>query len=179
MKPIFEFIVEPLDGKRYDNERSGLITSVSIEDHKSTQRHAKVIETYLGYIGPIEPGDTIIVHHNVFREFYDIHGKRKPGNNHFKDNLFLVDEYNMYMYRKPGGDWQAVDPYIFVSPVKSDDRMFDTSVLKQLFGRVEYSSTELIPKGSLVSFQPECEYEFWIEDNLMYRMYERNITLIE
>jgi hypothetical protein len=76
MRSPFYFIVEPLGGEKYEAVRqNGLIVSVSQEDHSATNRFATVINTPIGYDGPIEPGDTIVVHHNIFRVYYDMKGR--------------------------------------------------------------------------------------------------------
>jgi hypothetical protein len=182
MRAIHGFIVEPIDGKRYDNEVDfggvKFIVSSSIEDHKVTQRHAKLIATPRGYKGDMRPGDTVIVHHNTFRKSYDMKGKEVSGGCRIRDNLYVVDETLLYMYKNESG-WNAISPFIFVSPIENDHSMFDNSVYKQRWGRVEFSPTDEYKKGDLVSFQPYSEYEFRIDDKLMYRMFLRNITLIE
>jgi hypothetical protein len=49
MKSPFYFIVKPKDGKRYDDERNGIIISTSKEDYKASTREAVVIETPIGW----------------------------------------------------------------------------------------------------------------------------------
>ncbi len=65
MRSPFHFIVEPVGGSRYDNVKSiggiDFITSSSKEDHKASNRHAKVLATPIGYTGDVMPGDTVIV----------------------------------------------------------------------------------------------------------------------
>jgi len=57
MKSPFYFITRAYNGRRYDNVKSiggiDFITSTSEEDHKASNRYAEVIETPLGYEGPI------------------------------------------------------------------------------------------------------------------------------
>lgn len=78
MKSPFYFIVEPVGGKSYDNVRdNGLIVSSSKEDHKATNRFALVINTPIGYTGPVSIGDTVVVHHNVFRTYFDMKGEKR------------------------------------------------------------------------------------------------------
>ena len=95
MKSPFYFIAKPVKGKRYDNtkEIGGLeiIVSTSEEDHQFSNRYAEVVETPLGYNGPIVPGDTLIVHHNVFKFYNDMKGNRRSGRSFFKDDIFLID----------------------------------------------------------------------------------------
>jgi len=183
MKPVFDFLVEPVDGMRYDNvlKSDGVefVVSVSQEDHTVTQRHAKLIETPVWYQGELQPGDTVIVHHNVFRKMYDMKGREVSSNSHIRDNWFLVGEDRIYMYKRGDSDWTAISPFIFISPVENDEELFEPDVLKQLWGRVEYSPVSEYQKGDLISFQPDSEYEFRIDDRVLYRMFLRNLTLIE
>ena len=73
MRSPYCFIVTPVDDRRYDNLKdiAGMkfITSVSEEDHTASNRFATVVETPINYNGPIVKGDTLLVHHNVFK-FY-------------------------------------------------------------------------------------------------------------
>ena len=90
MKSPFYFIVESLINKRYNNTKSisglDVIISTSEEDYISSNRFAKVIEVPLGYKGPISSGDTLLVHHNVFKYYYDMKGNQKSGKSFFKDD---------------------------------------------------------------------------------------------
>ena len=93
MKSPFNFIVKPLKGKRYDNTKEiaglELVVSTSEEDHKFSNRYAEVIETPIGYTGAIKSGDTLLVHHNVFKYYNDMKGRQKSGRSFFKDDLFF------------------------------------------------------------------------------------------
>ena len=96
MKSPFYFIVKPVNNKRYSNtievgERE-LVVSTSQEDHMFSNRFAEVVATPVKYDGEIQKGDTLLVHHNVFKLYYDMKGREKSGKSFFKDNLFLLDE---------------------------------------------------------------------------------------
>ena len=82
MKSLFDFIVEPY-GQRYKNEikvgDKSLIINTKVESYKSVNNIAKVIAVPLAYKTQIQPGDLIMIHHNVFRRFYDIKGNEKAG----------------------------------------------------------------------------------------------------
>ena len=71
MQSPFDFIVKPVNGKRYDNTKEvggiELIVSTSEEDYRFSNRYAEVIEVPLRYKGPIAKGDTLLVHHNAFK----------------------------------------------------------------------------------------------------------------
>ena len=55
-------------------------------------------------------------------------------------------------------------------------------VTEPLMGKVKYINKELevfgVQEGDEVSFQPESEYEFRIDDEVLYRMFTNNITFI-
>ena len=182
MRSPFYFIVEPVGGKTYDNVReSGLIISTSKEDHKATNRFATVINTPIGYDGPIGVGDTLVVHHNVFRSYYDMKGKERKSMSHLKDNLYILDFDQFFLYKKNNSDWMAHSPYCFVEPVekKSDSVIQQVGVEQELIGKLAYVSDRMdMPVGTMVSYQPDTEYRFDIDGKKLYRMYERNICIV-
>ena len=69
MRSVYDFIIKPL-GERYDNELKvgdkKLILNSKIESHKFVNNKAIVMSTPLAITTPIEVGDTVIVHHNIF-----------------------------------------------------------------------------------------------------------------
>ena len=90
MRSLYDFIVKPI-GDRYDNKvKLGdvtLILNTKIEDFKSVNNLAIVVETPKAFKTSIKKGDIIVIHHNVFRVFYDIRGNKKRSRSHFKDDL--------------------------------------------------------------------------------------------
>ena len=87
MRSVYDFIIKPV-GKRYDNEikvgERTLITNSSIESFKHVNNVAEVIETPVAFATSIKKGDLIIVHHNVFRVFYDMKGTQKNSRSFLK-----------------------------------------------------------------------------------------------
>jgi len=75
----------------------------------------------LGYEGPIAIGDTLLVHHNVFKFYNDMKGRQQSGRSFFREDMFLVDFDQFYMYRTPGGEWIPQGRYCFVQPVPPED----------------------------------------------------------
>ena len=120
MRSPTNFIVRPKEGRRYDNIKKiggiDFITSTSKEDHKSSNRFAEVVSTPISYDGDIKPGDTIVVHHNVFKYYYDMKGREKSGRSFLKDDLFLIDPYQYYLYND-GNGWKCDDRFCFVKPI--------------------------------------------------------------
>jgi hypothetical protein len=186
MQSPFDFIVRPEGGTRYANVKKvgdvNLITSSSQEDHRVSNRVGIVVEVPVGYDGPIHRGDKLIVHHNVFKFYYDMHGNQRSSRSYFKDDLFFVGEGQYYLYGRDD-KWVAVDPYCFVEPIESTDYyIHKPHTLEPLIGRVLYTNKQLIQNGifagSVVCFTPESEYEFSIDSKLCYRMKTSDIAII-
>tara|TARA_R110002020_G_scaffold449354_2_gene662457 strand:+ start:155 stop:739 length:585 start_codon:yes stop_codon:yes gene_type:complete len=185
MKSPYCFIVEPKDGMRYDNishfGNKKLIKSVSQEDHTATNRFATVLSVPLNYDGKIKAGDVLIVHHNVFRKYYDMKGREKSGPCHFKDNTYIIERDQIYLYLQ-NDKWNAVDPYCFIKPIeKIQNDLLSLETEEKETGVLFFINDELkklgLNKGDRVSFLPESEYEFNISGEKLYRMRTRNITV--
>ena len=185
MKSPFYFITRAYNGRRYDNVKSiggiDFITSTSEEDHKASNRYAEVIETPLGYEGTIRNGDTLLVHHNVFKFYNDMKGRQQSGKSFFKDDLFFIDDEQFFMY-KQDGEWHSYDRYCFVKPVPtSESYIFKPFSEEPLVGIMKYPNDYLkskgISSGDMVCFKPESEYEFDVDGEKLYRMYDHQITI--
>lgn len=184
MKSPYCFIIRAVDGKRYDNIRtygkSEFIVSTSQEDHKASNRFAEVISVPIYYNGLIEPGDIVVVHHNVFKFYYDMRGRQKSSWHYLRDDLFIVEPDQVYLYSKDSESWDALSPFVFIRPIASEDKIFSTtSTLEELWGEVVFKNNDLddVSIGDVVSFTPDSEYEFRINNEIIYRMYNRNICL--
>ncbi len=149
--------------------------SSTLEDHIYVNRFAIVQSVPFAIDSQgVKPGDIVVVHHNTFRKMYDVKGNMKDSLSFFRDNIFLVEPGQVYLAKSGDEDWRCVGDYAFVSPVKNDNK-YDLSAEKLCFGNIEFSNE--LEKGTLVSFQPDCEYEFRIDERKMYRMYNKNICL--
>ena len=80
MRSLYDFIIKPL-GDRYENELKlgdkTLVLNTKIESFKSVNNLAIVVETQKAFKTNIKKGDIIVIHHNVFRVFYDMKGVKK------------------------------------------------------------------------------------------------------
>ncbi len=183
MKSPHCFIVKPVDGRRYDNIRTyegkEFIISTSQEDHTVSNRFAEVLARPTYYSGPVRVGDIVIVHHNVFRYYYDMKGRQKSSWHYVMDDVFIVEPQQVYLYMRDG-IWNAPSPFCFVRPVESEDHMFtQLGSLEQLWGELVFKNNDIeyVSCGDVVSFTPDSEYEFRIGEEVLYRMYNRNICL--
>ena len=186
MRSPFFFIVKPENNRRYDNTKniSGVevITSTSEEDVRFSNRRGIVQELPLGYDGPIKVGDTLLVHHNVFKFYNDMKGQRRSGRSFFKDNLFFIEPDQFFMYHD-GKDWNAYDRYCFVEPIDVENSYIYKNIKEEpLMGLMLYPNDYLkskgVKSGDKVAFKPESEYEFYVDDKKMYRMYDHQITMV-
>ena len=185
MRSPFYFIVQPIDDKRYNNTKDigdvSFITSTSEENHKASNRQGVVISTPIGYKGDIKIGDVLLVHHNVFKFYYDMKGRQKSGKSFFKDNLFFIEQDQFYMY-KQNGMWNCQDRYCFVKPIPKEESFISKLGTEEpLVGIMKYPNKYLtsqgVKAGDRISFKPDSEYEFTVDDEKLYRMYDHQITM--
>lgn len=185
MRSPFYFIAKPINGKRYNNTKMfgdvEFIVSTSEEDHKFSNRYAEVVELPLGYKGPIKIGYTLLVHHNVFKFYNDIKGRQKSGRSFFRDDLFFIDADQFFMYND-GYNWNAYDRYCFVKPIPTTESYIKKPISEEpLVGIMKYPNEYLLDKGvkagDMVCFSPDSEYEFTVDEEKLYRMYDHQITI--
>jgi hypothetical protein len=185
MRSPFFFIVTPKDDRRYNNTKEvagvELITSTSEEDFRFSNREAIVKDTPLGYNGPVKKGDTLLVHHNVFKFYNDVKGRRRSGRSFFKDDLFFIEPDQFFLYHD-GAQWNTYDRYCFIKPIKVEESYLYKNVKEEpLIGIVKYPNDYLVSKGvnkgDKVCFQPDSEYEFEVDGEKLYRMYDHQITV--
>ena len=179
-KPLNKFLVKP-HGEEYIREKNGIIVSASNESHKDVNRIGEVIATPIGYDGQISPGDLVILHHNVFRTYSDMKGYERKSNEYFKDNLYLVEKQKIYLVKKYN-DWDSFDDYCFVIPREEEaKKSVSLGKYESNTGVISYDNKSLrdrgVAKGDLVGFTDDSEYEFEIDDTLMYRMKTKDICV--
>ena len=179
MKSLYQFIITPFKN-RYDNIRkvndSELIINTSIEDHIFVSKKAKVIETPKAYNTNIKKGDIVYVHHNIFRRYYDMKGKEKNSSNFFKDDLYFAYPEQIYMYNN-----KSHLNYCFVKPLLNRDVLLNQKEQSNV-GIIKYSNSYLeaikITNGTLVTFTPNSEFEFVIDNERLYCMKSNDIALV-
>ena len=182
MKSLFDFIVEPV-GQRYSNDikigDKSLIINTKLESYKSVNNIGKVIETPKTYETNIKKGDLIMIHHNVFRRFYDMKGKQKNSKSYFKDNMFFVQQDQIYLYKRKD-KWQAFGDRCFVSPIK-DEVDIHNWLEQDLIGILKYGNSSLealeINEGDLVGYKPFGEYDFIVDGKRLYCMKSNDIVI--
>ena len=177
MRSVYNFVVKP-KGERYNNVKkvgdSELILNTEIFNHQYINREAVVVSTPIIGDTDIKPGDTVIVHHNVFRRWHNQHGKEKNSRSYFKEDIYFVNHDQLFLYKR-NKNWIAPKSYCFVKPLKSIDK-FDTESEKHLQGIVKYSDGS-VNVNELVGFTPNSEYEFIVDGERLYRVLSKFITI--
>ena len=182
MKSLFDFIVEPY-GQRYNNKikvgDKSLIINTQVETFKAVNNIAKVIEVPLSYKTVIKKGDLIMIHHNVFRRWFNIKGEEKNSKAYFKDNLYFVQRDQIYLYKRKN-KWIAFDDRCFINPLKNDD-IVDANLEQHLIGILKYGNSSLealeINEGDLVGYKPYGEYDFIVDGKRLYCMKSNDIVI--
>ena len=86
------------------------------------------------------------------------------------------------MYKQKG-EWFCHDRYCFVKPVeKQESYLVKNHKEEPLVGTMKYLNDYLLKqkvnKGDKIIFQPESEYEFVVDGEKLYRMYDHQITVV-
>ena len=182
MRAVHDYIITPV-GNRYNNsidvEGKSLIINTEIFNHQYVNREAEVLAVPTSYKSDIKKGDTIIVHHNVFRRWHNVRGQEKNSRSYYKDDKYFVREDQVFAYKR-NNKWKATEGYCFVKPIKSVDK-FDIDKERPLLGILKYTDDYLlksnINKGDLVGFTPSSEFEFVIDGQRLYRVPSKDITI--
>ena len=176
MKAYKDFIVSPI-GERYNNSKDvdgkELILNTEVFNHQYINRNAKVIATPLLFQSPINVGDEVIIHHNVFRRWLDVKGVERNSRSYWKENKYIISEDQIYLYKR--NDWIAMPKYSFIKPLKSINK-FNIKKEQPLIGIIKYSDGTF-NKEELVGFTPNSEYEFIINGEKLYRVLNKFITI--
>ena len=177
MKSVYNFVVTP-KGNRYNNTKkigdSELILNTEIFNHQYVNREAKVISTPIIGNTDIKPGDTVIVHHNVFRRWHNVKGIEKNSRSYFNESTYFINYDQIFLYKR-NDKWIAPKGYCFVKPLKAVDQ-FNIESEKPLQGIVKYSDGT-VKVNDLVGFRPNSEYEFIVDSERLYRVLSNFITI--
>ena len=177
MKSVYNFVVTP-KGERYNNTKkvgdSELIINTEIYNHQYVNREATVISTPIIGDTDIQPGDTVIVHHNVFRRWHNVKGIEKNSKSYFNESTYFINKDQIFLYKRKD-KWIAPKGYCFIKPLKAIDQ-FNIESEKPLQGIVQYSNGT-VEVNDLVGFRPSSQYEFIVDGERLYRVLSNFITI--
>ena len=177
MQALYNFIVEPI-GERYDNTTKvgdkELILNTDVSDHTHVNRLARVVSVPRFTNYDIKESDTVIVHFNVFRRWYDVKGRERNSRSYYEEDRYFVNYDQIFLYKRDK-EWVCPQGYCFVQPIKDNSKLsVDTErplvgIVKHTDGRAELNS--------LIGFRPNIECEFVIDGKRLYRIPSQFITI--
>ena len=177
MKSVHDFVISPKGG-RYNNTKivddKELILNTDIFNHEFVNREATVVSTPIVGHADIIAGDTVLVHHNVFRRWHNVKGVEKNSRSYFNESTYFIGEDQIFLYKRDD-DWTCIRGYCFVAPLKATDQ-FNVESEKPLQGIVKYSDGT-VEVNDLVGFRPSSEYEFIVDGERLYRVKSNFITI--
>ena len=177
MKSVHNFVVTP-KGERYNNKKkvgdSELILNTEIFNHQYVNREATVVSTPIAGHTEIQAGDTVIVHHNVFRRWHDVKRREKNSRSYFNESTYFITPDQIFLYKRDK-EWIAPKGYCFVKPLKAKNPL-NIDLEKPLQGIIKYYDGT-VEVDDLVGFTPNSEYEFVINGQKLYRVLSKFITI--
>jgi len=177
MKSVYSFIVEPI-GERYKNTSKvgdvELVMNTEMFNHQYVNREAIVKSIPLVNNTNVNVGDTVLIHHNVFRRWENIRGEEKNSKAFIDDKNYLVSEDQMFLYKNKGS-WKCLSGFCFVKPIESSVK-FEKKTEQPFIGVVKHTDGSF-KKGDLVGFHPGSEYEFIVDGERLYRVKSNFITI--
>jgi hypothetical protein len=176
MRGIYTFVVKP-KGERYNNKKKvgekELILNTEVYNHQYVNREAIVTAVPIALETKVKVGDTVIVHHNVFRRWHNQHAVEKNSASYFDEDIYIVPPDQIFAYND-GDGWKPLGGFCFIQPLKETNPLYTNK--ERLIGIVVYSDGT-INEGDLVRFKPLGQYEFIIDGKRLYRVKLRHITI--
>ena len=177
MKSVYNYVVKP-KGERYNNKKkvgdSELILNTEIFNHQFVNREAIVISTPIIGSTDIKPGDTVVVHYNVFRRWHNVKGVEKNSRNYFNESTYFINHDQIFLYKR-NKKWIAPKGYCFVKPIKAIDK-FNIESERPFQGIVKHSDGT-VNVGDIVGYRPKTECEFIVDGEKLYRILSNLITV--
>ncbi len=185
MRAINNYIVEPI-GNRYNNYVSvgdkKLITNTSIEKSEHVNRLAKIISLPTAFETELQVDDIVLIHHNVFRRWYDVKGRERNSKSYFENNKYFVQPDQVYAYNRHTNwsrfkerTWKPLEGYCFIQPF-TEELSMNRKIEHPNKGIVIYGNEEF-NKGDVVSYTPFSQYEFVLEGKRLFRVQNKFITI--
>ena len=156
-----------------------LIVNTSIEDHKLVSKKAVIVSVPLAFKTILKAGDEIMVHHNIFRRWYDVRGEQRNSGQYFKEDLYFCKPDQLYLYKKDN-KWFSIGQRCFIKPIKNIDNL-TLDIEQKHIGILKIGNSSLealgINEGDLVGFKANREWEFIIDEQRLYCMKSNDIII--
>ena len=178
MQSLFNFIVKPKN-ERYNNKKyidgQELLLNTEISDHRYVSRIGIVTSLPKSEETEIQVGDEVIVHHNVFRRWFDGRGKERNSRSYYKEDQYFVYKDQIFLYKR-NNEWHAPKGYCFVKPIESNN-IIEKETPHRGIMKYKDKNLEGIEVEDLVGFTPNSKYEFIIDGERLYRVLTKFITV--
>lgn len=183
MRSLYNYIISTEN--RYNNKTQVgdkelvLNTEITERDYQFVNRIGTVKSTPINLTTPIKDGDKVIVHHNVFRRWFDARGNERNSGSFINENNYSVYQDQVFAYKR-NDKWKSMPGYCFVKPLPSEDKW---SLLSEhnLVGELTYINEDIeslgMSIGDIIGFTPSSEYEFNIDDTKLYRILLTDVTI--
>ena len=183
MQSVFNYLVTPQGGRTTGEitiEGQELLLNTELQNHEYSNRIGVILNLPLAEkYKELKKGDEVILHHNVFRRFFDIRGQEKNSKSYFKDGMYFVQLNQVYLY-KSKDKWQAFGDRCFINPIHNSDDL-DANLEERLIGILKYGNSSLealeIHEGDLVGYTPFGEYDFIVDGKRLYCMKSNDIVI--
>jgi hypothetical protein len=177
MKSVFNYMVAPKHGRSSGKKEINgkeLLLNTDTQAHEYTSRLGIIKALPLATPTELRVNDEVILHHNVFRRFRDVRGAEKNSKAYYSEDTFFAQPDQIYAYKR-NGEWYCLEGFCFLKPIVNKDPL---SLEKEqpLVGIIKYAD-EGFKVGELVGFKPNREYEFNIEEERLYRVPSKDITI--
>ena len=177
MKSVYNFVVKPI-GERYNNVKKvgdkELIINTEIFNHQYVNRQATIVSKPIIGDTDIDIGSDVILHHNVFRRWHNVKGVEKNSKSYFNEDTYIVQPDQIFLYKK-FWQWHSPKGFCWVKPIKNKDKYANSEVQENV-GIIKYTDGSF-KINDLVGFTPVSNYEFVIDNELLYRVYTKFITI--
>ena len=125
MRSIFDFVIQPKKSRYQNTKQVGdkeLIINTEIFNHQYVSREATVIATPTTLDTPIQVGDDVVVHHNIFRRWHNVKGIEKNSRKYISEDTYLCQPEQVYLHKR-NGKWTTRNGFCFVQPLEKQDML--------------------------------------------------------
>ena len=179
MRSLHQFLVKP-KGERYNNTKNvdgkSFIVNSENQNHEYVNRVGIVISTPSMHNSSILPGAEVILHHNIFRRWSDVNGNDKNSKAYFDKDKYIVSPDQIFLFKNINQEeWKPMDGFCFVQPLLHKDE-FSKEKEHPDRGVIVYTDGTF-DKDEIVGYTPFSQYEFIVDNQRLFRVYNKFITI--
>ena len=176
MKALHHVIIK--SDHTYNNKVGSFSVNTSIDNVESINREATVV------VAPkntdLNPGDVVIVHHNIMRENMRIDKTKTRGNFYIGNNHYWCPVSEVLMKKDPNGSWDPLGNFLFVRPIKQENIELMGGLtliprsrkgMQELRAEVAIKNSKMldIEVGDKVYMSNNSEHEFIIDGEVLFK----------